>query len=241
MKHWIYDLKNFYTSRAGNLVRRMLSGHIHMFWPDISGLRIVGMGYAVPYLALMDKEADSALALMPAPGGVHPWPDHAPNRVALFDDENIPLESESVDRIIIVHGFEMSEHPDAFLAEVWRVLKSNGRVLLVVPNRMGFWARADWTPFGAGRPFSMSQINRHLQHNLFVRERIERALFMPPFRAFWLLRFAYTVESFGKFFFPGLAGVHIVEASKQVYAGTRIQSHSQAKASRRRILVAAEA
>ena len=239
MNHWIYDLKNFYGSRAGRLVRRILSSHIHMFWPDIKGLRIAGMGYAVPYLPTLDSDADCVVALMPAQGGVHPWPEGQPNRVCLYDDGAIPLESESVDRIVIVHGFEMSEHPDEFLAEVWRVLKSNGRVLIVVPNRLGFWARADWTPFGAGRPFSMSQINRHLQHNLFVRERIERALYMPPFRSFWLLRFAYTVESFGKFLFPGLAGVHIVEASKQVYAGTRV--NARANTGRRRILVAAEA
>ncbi len=239
MNHWIYDLKNFYGSRAGRLVRRILSGHIHMFWPDITRLRIIGMGYAVPYLPVPCDEAECAVALMPAQGGVHPWPEGQPGRVCLYDNAAIPLETESVDRIIIIHGFEMSDNPDEFLAEVWRVLKSNGRVLLVVPSRLGFWARADWTPFGAGRPFSMSQINRHLQHNLFVRERIERALYMPPFRSFWLLRFAYTVESFGKFLFPGLAGVHIVEASKQVYAGTRINAH--AHRGRRRILVAAEA
>lgn len=239
MNHWIYDLKNFYASRAGRLVHRILSGHIHMFWPDIKDLRIVGMGYAVPYLSFMGAESENVLALMPAPGGVHPWPENAPNRVALYEEAHIPLESESVDRIVIVHGFEMSEHPDEFLSEIWRVLKSNGRVLMVVPNRMGFWARADWTPFGAGRPFSMSQINRHLRHNLFVRERIERALFMPPFRAFWLLHFAYTFESFGKFFFPGLAGVHIVEASKQVYAGTRVNARAQKEP--RRVFVTAEA
>lgn len=239
MNHWIYDLKNFYASRAGRLVRRILSGHIRMFWPDIKGLRIVGMGYPVPYFPVMDDEAERVVALMPAQGGVHPWPEGQPNRVCLYDDGAIPLETESVDRIIVIHGFEMSEHPDEFLAEIWRVLKSNGRLLLVVPNRMGFWARADWTPFGAGRPFSMSQINNHLQHNLFVRERIERALYMPPFRSFWLLRFAYTLESFGKFVFPGLAGLHIVEASKQIYAGTRVGA--RANAGRRRVLVTAQA
>lgn len=239
MNHWIYDLKNFYASRAGRLVRRILSGHIRMFWPDIKGLRITGMGYPIPYFAVMDDEAERVVALMPAQGGVHPWPEGQPNRVCIYDDGAIPLETESVDRIIVIHGFEMSEDPDEFLAEIWRVLKSNGRLLLVVPNRMGFWARADWTPFGAGRPFTMSQINNHLQHNLFVRERIERALYMPPFKSFWLLRFAYTLESFGKFLFPGLAGLHIVEASKQVYAGTRV--NARANTGRRRVLVTAPA
>lgn len=235
MNHLIYDLKDFYGSRAGRLVRRILTGHIRMFWPETKGLRVVGFGYAVPYLQIFDSESERVLALMPSGSGVHPWPEGHPNRVCLCDEAAIPLETESVDRLLVIHGFEMAENPDEFLAEIWRVLKSNGRLIMIVPNRMGFWARADWTPFGLGRPFSMSQINQHLQHNLFVRERIERGLYMPPFRSFLLLRTAYTMETFGKFLFPGLAGIHIVEASKQVYAGTRVSS--RANAGRRRILV----
>lgn len=238
MNHWVYDLKNFYASRAGRLVRRILTGHIRMLWPDIKALRIVGVGYPVPYLPTLDEGAERSIALMPGYGGVHPWPEGQANRVALFDGFTIPLETESIDRIFVIHGFEMVQDPEIFLGELWRVLKSNGRLMLVVPNRLGFWARADWTPFGAGRPFTMTQVNHMLQQNLFVRERVERALFMPPFRSFLLLRFAYSLESFGKFLFPGLAGVHIVEVSKQIYAGTRVSARAQA--GRRRVMVSAE-
>lgn len=238
MNYWVYDLKNFYASRAGRLVRRILAGYFRLLWPDTKALRIVGIGYPVPYMASVDEDAERSIALMPGYGGVHPWPEGQANRVCLFDGFTIPLETESVDRIFVIHGFEMVQDPDAFLAELWRVLKSHGRLMLVVPNRLGFWARADWTPFGAGRPFTMTQINQLLQHNLFVRERVERALFMPPFRSFWLLRFAYSFEGFGKFLFPGLAGVHIVEASKQIYAGTRVSTKTQT--GKRRVMVSAE-
>ncbi|MFN3827294.1 MAG: class I SAM-dependent methyltransferase [Micavibrio sp.] len=238
MSHWIYDLKNFYSSRAGRLVRRILQGHVNTLWPNVKALRVVGAGYPLPYLSGWENEAERVVALMPGYGGVHPWPENGSSRVCLFDAGAIPLETESVDRMIVVHGFEMTEEPEEFLAEIWRVLKSNGRVLIVVPNRLGFWARADWTPFGAGRPYTISQMNRLLQDNLFVRERVERALYMPPFRSFWMLKFAYIFESFGKFFFPGLAGLHIVEASKQIYAGTRVAS--RATSGKRRILVTAD-
>ena len=38
------------------------------------------------------------------------------------------------------------------LRECWRVLRDDGRLLVVVPNRLGSWALFDHTPFGQGRP-----------------------------------------------------------------------------------------
>jgi hypothetical protein len=51
-----------------------------------------------------------------------------------------------------------SDDSVALLREVWRVLAPNGRLLAVVPNRRGLWARIDTTPFGHGRPFSRGQV-----------------------------------------------------------------------------------
>ena len=62
------------------------------------------------------------------------------------------------------------------------------------------------------------------QQNLFVVERSERALFMPPFRSLFLLKGAYRLENFGRYIIPGLAGLHIIEASKQVYGGIPVSA-----------------
>ena len=114
------------------------------------------------------------------------------------------------------------------LAEAWRVLKSNGRLLLVVPNRIGLWARAEWTPFGHGRPYTSRQIGQYLRDAAFVHERTQQALFMPPFKSFLVLRGAYAFEAFGRALSPALAGVYMVEASKQVYAGVGRTKKAQA-------------
>jgi hypothetical protein len=58
---------------------------------------------------------------------------------------------------------------------------------------------------------------------------------MPPFRSFLVLRTAYSFEGFGRFVFPGLAGVHLIEASKQIYAGA-VRTKA-AKSSRRSFMV----
>jgi hypothetical protein len=103
--------------------------------------------------------------------------------------------------------------------ELWRVLKSNGRILIIVPNRMGLWCRADWTPFGHGRPYSAAQVNNFLREHLFVPERTEKGVFIPPFENNFLLRSAGWWEALGEKICPGMGGVIFVEASKQVYAG----------------------
>lgn len=214
-----YDLKSFYASRAGRLVRRLLLSHIRNIWPDLRGMRLMGLGYATPYLRPLMEGTERAFAVMPAHSGVHAWPEGEKGLVCLSGEYQFPVETESIDRLLLVHSLEHAQVPGDLLQEAWRVLKSNGRMLIVVPNRLGLWARADWTPFGHGTPFTARQMSDWLEDHLFVHERTERALFMPPFRSFLVLRAAYSLESFGQFAFPGLAGVHLVEAGKQVYAG----------------------
>lgn len=219
----VNELKAFYGARGGRLVRRVLGQHIGQLWPDTKGLSILGCGYAVPFLKRFEPEAERVCAVMMPETGVHRWPlpERGNVRVCLADGGQLPLESESIDRALVVHGLEFSQAPDLYLQELWRVLRSNGRLLLVVPNRLGLWARADWTPFGHGQPYSLGQVMRYLQDNRFVQERRDYALFMPPFRSFLVLRTAYTMEGMGRYLFPGLAGVHLIEVSKQVYAGRR--------------------
>lgn len=231
----VYDLKNFYSSRAGRLVRRLLTGHVREFWPDVAGLQLMAHGYAVPFLKPLMAETERTFAVMFPPGGVHAWPPHSEGLACLSSEQNLPLESESVDRVLMIHSLEHAHEPQEMLQEVWRVLKSSGRLLVVVPNRLGLWARADWTPFGHGRPYTAKQVAGHLREALFVPERTAHALYMPPFRSFLVLRTAYSFEGFGRYVFPGLAGVHIIEASKQIYSGA--VRPKAAKTGRRQILI----
>lgn len=218
MSYSAYELKDFYSRRAGRLVRRLISSHIHEFWQNPEDLNILGYGYTVPYLRTLKESSANVFALMPAGKGVHYWPESDKGLVSYAAEGELPFATESLDRILLIHGLEYADAPEILLREFWRVLKSNGRLLMIVPNRLGFWARADRTPFGHGTPYSFSQINEYLQKNMFIVERKQRALYMPPFRSFLVLRTAYIMESFGKFIFPGLAGVHLIEASKQIYS-----------------------
>jgi len=171
-------------------------------------------------------EAECAFSLMSAGLGAHDWPHDGPNAVALTEQAELPIETNSLDRVLMVHNLEFSEFVKPSLQEVWRVLKSNGRLLLIVPNRAGLWARTDWAPFGHGTPYSLSQLSYALRESLFVHERTEEALFMPPVKHTSFLKAAGTFERVGTYM-PIGAGVHIVEASKQIYASADRSSGSK--------------
>ena len=225
----VYDLKAFYNSRAGRMVRRILQERIREFWPDVHGLCVMGCGYATPYLRVFIEEAERSIALMPAGQGAHSWPQTGDekNLACLSEEAELPIESNSVDRILLVHSLEFSEFLQPHLKEIWRILKSNGRLLVIVPNRGGFWAHADWSPFGQGTPYSNAQICHYLRDNLFVHESTQEALFFPPIRHSLFLKSAGMFERMGRIFLPFAAGVHMVEASKQLYAGVGPDSGSK--------------
>jgi SAM-dependent methyltransferase len=135
----------------------------------------------------------------------------------LTDEFSLPLADAAVDRVLLVHALEMSQEADALLREVWRVLASGGRLLAVVPNRRGLWARMDTTPFGHGRPYSRAQIVQLLRETWFTPTGWSEALYVPPIARGWFLRSAAAWERTGSTISAPFAGVHIVEASKQVY------------------------
>jgi SAM-dependent methyltransferase len=213
----VVDLRAFYSQRLGTVARYFVGRGIRNLWSDTQGLRLVGIGYAGPYLGLFRDEAERCLAFMPAAQGVVKWPTVRPTLSALVDDLELPLPDASVDRVLLVHALEMSQNPTALLREVWRVLASGGQLLAVVPNRRGLWARMDTTPFGHGRPYSRSQIMSLMRDAWFTPVSWSEALYVPPIQRGWFLRSAVAWERVGATLSAPFAGVHIVDATKQVY------------------------
>ena len=213
----VIDLRDFYSKRLGIVARRLINRGIHTCWPDAQGLRVLGLGYPTPYLGLFREEAERCLAFMPAAQGVVKWPTARPALSALVDEFELPLSDAAVDRVLLVHALEMSQDATALLREIWRVMASGGQLLAVVPNRRGLWARMDTTPFGHGRPYSRSQITQLLRDAWFTPVDWSEALYVPPIQRGWFLRSAVAWERAGATISAPFAGVHIVEATKQVY------------------------
>ena len=104
------------------------------------------------------------------------------------------------------------------MREIWRVLSGSGRLLVVVPNRRGIWARLERTPFGHGLPYTPGQLSRVLRDNLFTPLESHPALFVPPVHSRMVLSSAPVWEQIGRRIFTTFSGVVMTEAVKQIYA-----------------------
>jgi SAM-dependent methyltransferase len=214
----VIDLHAFYSSPLGEAASRIIRARIREFWPNLADLSLLGIGYATPYLAAFRAEAACTISIMPAPLGVIRWPSEGQNLTGLADETQLPFADASIDRILLVHFLETSEHFRPALREVWRVLAPGGKLLLAAPNRMGLWARLETTPFGQGRPFSRLQLTHLLRDCLFSPEQWASVLHMPPLGPRLMFGAPEKWEHIGKSLWPRFAGVWLVEASKQIYA-----------------------
>src|ERR1700677_1322009 len=106
----VVDLRDFYRSALGQVARLMIRRRIQAFWPDTRGLRVLGLGFATPYLLPLVEDSERVLAIMPSSQGVLPWPSNGPGLVALADETELPFPDCSVDRVLIVHCLESTEH-----------------------------------------------------------------------------------------------------------------------------------
>jgi SAM-dependent methyltransferase len=219
----VVDLRSFYyRTRLGRRAQAVLQARVRALWPETRNMTVAGFGFAAPFLRPFLSDARRVLSMMPAEQGVMPWPAGEPNASLLVEETLWPLPTGFVDRLLVAHGLETCERPGALLDEIWRVLAPAGRVLFVLPNRTGLWARRDATPFGFGRPFSFGQIEAQLRRHRFAPDRHGAALYGPPsHRQFWL-RTAPAWETLGqRFGLYGVAGAILVEATKQVYMAPR--------------------
>ena len=213
----VVDLRAFYETALGEVAQRLVSRQLRARWGDHSGMRILGLGYATPFLSDFRDKAQRVLAFMPATQGVVHWPVTGRSASALVEASMTPLPDASMDRILLVHALEVDEHPQDLLDEIWRILAPGGKVLVIAPSRTGLWARVDTTPFGYGHPYSRGQLQTLLQESQFLPVFWGEALYVPPFQRTSLLKSAPAFERIaGRFSLPG-GGVHLVEATKQLY------------------------
>ncbi|HEU4548606.1 MAG TPA: methyltransferase domain-containing protein [Rhizomicrobium sp.] len=212
----VRDLAAFYHAPMGQLAQRVIMRRLRALWPDLSGRRLLGYGYAVPYLRGL-ADAERAIAAMPAAMGVISWPQGR-NAALLCEDHALPFPDVFFDRILVVHGLEGAEQLRPLLRQLWRVLAPEGRLMVVAPNRASLWAQVDISPFGQGRPFSRRELDWLLRDALFEPVRWECALYAPPVKSRALLGSGAGWEKIGARLLPRIGGVHLVEATKSFYA-----------------------
>ncbi len=208
----ILELKNFYNSSLGAYVKTNVSHVLQRLEVDLTSTDVLFYGFGIPYL----KKEDKIIGFMPAAQGIMSWPSDY-NRNTLVYENALPLPDTSLETIVVIHGFEFCHFPEAFLQECRRVLKHEGRLILIVPNRRGIWAHRDHTPLGMGQPYTMSQLSRLLKKNSFDTRKKNRILYQLPFTSLWIRLINLLLKKIGSKCMSKFSGLVVIEAVKEVY------------------------
>ena len=229
-----HPLPAYYQTAIGRMVRHLIGRKLKPVmtsaYPEHHhDLDIAALGYARPYLKYFSDHYPHLINHQTIAGEITPWPPapRLPRRQARVDEHQLPLLDASLDLLLVMHCFETAAVPKDMADELWRVLKGQGKLVLVVPHRSSMWASRDDTPFGRGQPYSSNQIKHLLQDHGFDAIKIHQALAAPPSQSRFYPRYAPFVERLPN----PMGGVLIVEAAKMIYAvkGDRASAKNKAK------------
>lgn len=213
----LYDvgkINTFYNHSHGQIVAKLLREELSNIWEPSKTTSNLAVGFPFYFF----PEDIICPVLMPVEIGGIAWAHNQEIYTAIIDSNSWPLESDSIDCIFISHALEFITDHHSFLMEAGRVLKSAGKLILMVPHRRGLWLRTETTPFGHGTPFSKGQIFRLLKNTGLNPEKCTRSLFLPPFAYKLPEALSNQIEIVGEHLLQLLGGVLIVEATKMVYA-----------------------
>jgi SAM-dependent methyltransferase len=220
MRQNVIHLEQFYASRLGQAARDMVERRLSNLWPDLAGCDVLGYGYSWPYLSSYSAQTKRIVLAMPGEQGAIAQRSRRGVIACLTEDNFLPFADGSFDHVFVAHGIEETPDLAALLRELWRVTRPEGRIVILASNRSGLWARSDATPFGAGRPFSRTQLRAALTTAGFMPTVWSGALFVPPARRLSQPSTVRGFETFGETVWPGFSGLVLVEALKRLYAET---------------------
>ncbi len=215
------DFKDFYRSGAGKKALKILCENLDADFSNNSNQSILGYGFTIPHLERLISRPQTAINYFPI-FGENPMPDllglgQSAKPDIIGEAQFLPFKDAQFDKILCVHSLEESDSPKQILRELWRVLAPEGRLIIILPNRRGAWARSDKTPFGHGRPFTRSQLMKLLSDTMFNVNCAKRVLFTPPLFCGAHDSISDGFEKIGPKLFPTFGGLLYFELSKRQF------------------------
>lgn len=109
---------------------------VQLGWPAVQGLRTNRMPHRWLVCDADTPTLESSLALPPPPSGMAARPL---TLSVLCESVALPFPSESLDLVLLPHALELAADPHQTLREVERVLRPEGRVIVIGFNPASLW------------------------------------------------------------------------------------------------------
>src|SRR5690606_20356692 len=125
----------YYKSPLGRISRALVREQVIGLAEDVTGRRILCVGFATPYLRFALDKAERVLAFMPACQGASAWPRECPSRTVLSDPPEVPLTAPAIDLTIAAHALEHVADAEEMMRDPSRITAPTGNVIIVVSRR----------------------------------------------------------------------------------------------------------
>lgn len=143
--------------------------------------------------------------------------------------DRLPVASDSIDVVLLLHTLDFYPDPHQTLREVERVLIPEGRLIVVGFNPWSLWgmrrlvgSHSAVSPWN-GHFIPVRRIHDWLSLLGFRTERTTPLMFRPPLRQRMLMDRLDLLERSGRRWWPAMSAVYVVEAVKQVSTLTPIK------------------
>ena len=149
--------------------------------------------------------------------------------------ESLPIQTDSMDVIVLPHVLEFSQQPHAVLREVERVLIPEGHVLMLVFNPWSNWLMWRWllgwrkcVPW-CGRFLSTTRIKDWLALLGFDIVKVKGYYYRPPVKRQAILERLQFWETAGQRLWPIFGAANLIVARKRVVTVTPIRERWRPK------------
>ena len=214
-------LDKFYSTQLGNVTRKHIEEKILKKWKSVKGNNLLGLGYLKPWLKIFESSNTFFSAITEIEDKKKEI-IKITKQTCIVEDTKLPFPDLSINRILICHLLETTTQIDLLLHEMWRIMSGESKIILIVPNKLGFWCRNKNNPFGHGKSFTSFELNSLLLDHGFSDIKVDFCLFMPPSEKKYLLSESNRIERLGNKFLNIFGGIIFIEASKNIYALPKI-------------------
>ena len=222
----IIKLEKFYQSELGKAVQDKIYLKLKKYIYLYDGEKLGSFGFGEPYLSLLPKKNISIFNLFSEQTGIKKNILNEKLFNVLISEEQLPFEDLFLSHIVCIHYLEHSENLKKTLRELWRVLSSEGKIYIILPNKKSSWSFSSKSPFSTGFGFSKNQINQVLEDNFFEVQSIERLVYFPSWNSKLLLNNRLFFEKIGSYFWRFFNGLYLCVATKRIYAKSKSKKFS---------------
>ena len=223
-------LREWYEQQLGQLLleheRRELDGVL----PNLFGYYLLQVGAAMDaYLLEASRIRHHVIVGSHSP--VHPGRDRTAHMARLCGNSHmLPVQSDSVDVVVLPHTLEFDPSSHEVLREVERVLVAEGHVVILGFNPWSLWGlwrllrgRRRMHPPWHGSFRGIYRIKDWLSLLGFDVVMARTYFFRPPLQREAMMRRFEWLERLGRRWWPYLGGAYIIVAKKRVTTLTPIK------------------